>query len=69
MQLNLLLPKCKHLALAVLIFAGQGSRVGTTAADVYSSSVAAVPEPSLGLLFGLGLAGIVVMRYRAQATT
>ena len=44
-------------------------RVGTTAADVYSSgNVAAVPEPGVGMLFGLGLVGIVVMRrYRTHA--
>ena len=46
-------------------------RVGTTAADVYSSaSVEAVPEPGVGMLLGLGMVGIVVMRrYRAQAAT
>ena len=42
-------------------------RVGTTAADVYSSaSVEAVPEPGVGMLLGLGFVGIVVMRYRAR---
>ena len=45
-------------------------RVGTTAADVFSSgNVAAVPEPGVGMLFGLGLVGIVVMRrYRARVS-
>ena len=40
-------------------------RVGTTAMDVYPS-VAAVPEPGMGILFGLGFVGIVVLRYRAH---
>ena len=36
-------------------------RIGTTAADVLPL-VAAVPEPGIGLLFGLGVVGIAVMR-------
>ena len=36
-------------------------RIGTTAADVFPN-VAAVPEPNIGIMLGLGLLGVVVMR-------
>ncbi|MEI8314102.1 MAG: hypothetical protein WCG79_01500 [Verrucomicrobiota bacterium] len=39
-------------------------RIGTTAFDVYPS-VAAVPEPGIGILFGLGFIEVVSMRYHA----
>lgn len=32
----------------------------------YQAAVAAVPEPGLGMLFGLGLVGIAVVRYRTH---